>query len=162
MRYTTNLAIERRTSYFGEIRVVYNDNGIVMEVSYFGEGFSRESNSRLYVNQAYIRTYNNTVRFKSDNHNRMESSHIKQLCNEYNLTDNEKNRVLKHIETYYVSRKIGDAYLEFFAIIQSREIEKAYKNMFLNDPAIRTQIIKEYFESELAVKNNQPKKVNKI
>ena len=162
MRYTTNLAIERRTSYFGEIRVVYNDDGIVMEVSYFGDGFNKENDSKLYVNQAYIRTYNKTVRFTSNNHNKMESSHIKQLCNEYNLTEEEKNRVIKHTQTYYIDRNVGDAYLEFFAIIQAREIEKAYRNMFLNDPAIRSQIVKEYFDSELAVKNNQPKKVNKI
>ena len=163
MRYTANIAIERRTAHMGEIRVVYNDDGIIMEVSYFGGGFKYENDSKLYINQAYIRTYNKTVRFSSDNHNRMNGDNLKKLCEEYNLSQEEKNRVLNHLQTYYIDRFIGDAYLDFFTIIQEREIKKAYFNQFLENPAVRSQIIKEFFDSELAVKNNtQVNKLNKI
>lgn len=160
-RRYTRFEDNKQSSVYGSIRVVRElSKGVIIECSYFGENFKE---NHMFRNKDYTRQLNNHLGYSinKDSYTEMSVSNLKELLNKYNFTEDEQKIVLEHTQTYYISYRIGDAYLEFFSILQAKEMLEVVKKNLLLDEDFKKEVLKDFLDNNLVV-NNTSKKINKI
>lgn len=152
---------------FGDIRIVKEkQRGVIIECSYFGEFTKPNDCKHMFRNKEYTRQLSNYLGYTIDktDYTEMDKSNLERLIDINNFEEEEKEQVLSILETYYVSRKIGYAYLKFFEIIQRKNLIKNIKEELLNDNNFVKEVLKNELEKELKNKqeNIYQKKLNKV
>ena len=154
-----------QSTVIGNIRFeTEKTSGIIISIAYFGEALYYSKTCK-FRNDNYTRAINNYLGFSIDKsaYGVMSKGNLNELMNLFNFNEEEKERVLEQLQTYYISRKIGDAYLELFSIQQQKEIISNLKQLLLKDNEFLIEVRKQELEKELLLKNDSFKnKLNKV
>ncbi len=166
MKYKNYTKIEvpnNQSTYIGQIMVITEKSqGIIIGISYFND-FNSKDNKGLFRNVNYTRQLNNHLGYSLNKNDYVEMSvsNLKELMELNNFNNEEKNIVLNILQTYYISRLIGDAYLVFFNILQEKQMFEKIRQDLLNDESFKKEVLKDFLDSNLGV-NGVKKKFNKI